>query len=112
MARTTAPATAPPTTVYKPASPQPSPDSAAAALVADWAAGSRAAAATVAAPAAVTAVFRAPYPAGEMQARGCTDPGTNPGTCTYADQATGSLYEFAVVRGAGGWYVSALSVES
>ena len=105
-------ATTPPTTAYAPATPQPSPDVAAAALISDWASGSRAAAAQVAAPAAVSAVFAQPYPYSYMQPRGCTDAGTNPGTCTYANRQNGALYQITVSRAGSGWYVSSVSVES
>lgn len=111
-ATTTTAAATPPSTAYTPALPQSSPDAAAAALVADWASGSRAAAGRVAAPAAVASVFAQPYPYSYIQSRGCTDPSTNPGTCTYANRQSGSLYQIAVTRSGGGWYVSAVTVES
>lgn len=108
----TSAATAPPSTVYAPTTPQPSPDSAAGALINDWSTGNRAAAAAVAAPPAVAALFAQPYPAGYLQARGCTDPSANPGTCTYANRESGSLYEIEVTHLPAGWYVSSVSVES
>ncbi|HET6964380.1 MAG TPA: hypothetical protein VFH58_06375 [Acidimicrobiales bacterium] len=108
----TSAATAPPSTVYTPTTPQPSPDSAAGALVNDWSTGNRAAASTVAAPPAVAALFAQPYPAGYIQARGCTDPSANPGTCTYANRESGGLYEIEVTHLPAGWYVSSVSVES
>lgn len=112
---TTTASTVPPTTtttVYTPARPQPSPDAAAAALITDWASGSRAAAALVASPQAVTAVFAQPYPYSYMQPRGCTSATTNPGTCTYANRQSGALYEIGVTRFGTGWYVSSVNVES
>lgn len=66
----------------------------------------------MAAPAAVAAVFGQPYPYSYIQSRGCTDPGTNPGTCTYANRQSGALYEIGVTRTGGGWYVSSVSVEN
>ena len=104
--------TTPPTTVYAPSSPQPSPDAAAAALVDDWSTGNRSGADAVAAPDAVAALFAQPYPAGYLQSRGCTDPSTNPGTCTYANRETGGLYEIGVTRTGTAWYVSTVNVES
>jgi hypothetical protein len=98
--------------VYRPTNAQSTPDAAAAALVEDWGAGTRAAAATLAAPAAISALFAQAYKPGGLQARGCTDPSANPGTCTYADQSTGSLYQFAVTKIPAGWYVSSVTVES
>lgn len=109
---TTPPSSSTSTTVYTPASPQSTPDNAAAALISDWASGSRAAAAKVAAPAAVAAVFSQPYPYSYMQPRGCTAPGTTPGTCTYANRQSGALYEIGVTRYGSGWYVSSVTVES
>ncbi len=108
----TTPATTPPTTAYTPSSPAPSPDAAAAALIDDWSTGNRTGAAAVAAPAAIAALFAQPYPAGYLQSRGCTDPSTNPGTCTYANRDTGSLYEIDVSRTGSGWYVPTVIVES
>jgi hypothetical protein len=109
---TTAPAPSPPSTAYAPSAPQTAPDAAAGALMDAWATGNRAEAVSVAAPAARRALFSAPYPPGGVQARGCTDPGTNPGTCTYADLSSGTLYEIGVVHLPGGWYVSTVRVEN
>ena len=108
---TTAAPTTTTTTVYAPTKPASTPDAAAAELIGDWASGSQAAAATIAAPSAVSALFAAPYPAGAVQARGCTDPSVNPGTCTYRNTQTEGLYELGVSTVAGGWYVSAVTVE-
>ncbi len=102
----------PATSVYAPSAPQPSPDTAAGALINNWSTGDRTAAATVASPPAVAALFAQPYPAGYLQARGCTDPSANPGTCTYANRDSGSLYEIGVTHLPAGWYVSSVSVES
>ena len=118
----TAPAPAPitgGTTVapYRPSAPQSSPDAAAGALVQFWSTADRAGAATVAAPTAVSTLFAIAYPAGYLQARGCTDAGTDPGTCTYRNTATNGIYQFGVSRtagsqSAGGWYVTAVTPES
>ena len=114
----TAPAPAPvtgggPTVApYVPSAPQASPDAAAGALVRYWAAADRAGASSVAAPAAVSALFANAYPAGYLQARGCTDASTDPGTCTYRNTATDGIYQFGVSRAAGGWYVTAVTPES
>jgi hypothetical protein len=115
---TTVPATSPPapaapsTTVYVASAPQTSPDAAAGRLVAAWAAGDRAGAAGVATPGAVAALFAVPYPAGYIQARGCTDPSVNPGTCTYRNTRTDGIYEIGVAGGRGGWYVASVTVET
>ena len=104
--------TAPPTTVYAPTRPAPSPDSAAYALVQAWSRADRAGAAAVASPPAVAALLAIPYPGGWLQSRGCTDPSANPGTCTYANLQSGSLYEIQVLHAPAGWYVNAVTVES
>jgi hypothetical protein len=109
---TTAPAPSPPSTAYAPSAPQTTPDAAAAALIDAWATGNRAEAVSVATPAARRALFSAPYPPGGVESRGCTDPGTNPGTCTYADLSSGTLYEIGVIHLPGGWYVSTVTVEN
>jgi hypothetical protein len=111
-ATVTVPSTAPPTTVYTPAGPQPSPDAAALALIQAWAAGSRATAARDASQPALKALFAVPYPGSWLQARGCTDASTNPGTCTYANRQSGSLYEIEVYQGRSGWYVTSVTVET
>ena len=76
-----------------------------------WASGDRALAASIAAPDAVAALFAQPYPAGYLQARGCTD-GANPGTCTYRNTRTDGIYEIEVTSGASGWYVSGVRPET
>jgi hypothetical protein len=101
----------PTTTVWVPTAPQTTPDAAAAALVNAWATGNRATASTVAAPAAVATLFALPYPAGNLQPRGCTE-GVNPGTCTYRNTATEGIYELNVTRRANGWYVSSVTPEA
>ncbi|HET7522601.1 MAG TPA: hypothetical protein VFJ79_00495, partial [Acidimicrobiales bacterium] len=99
---TTAPptsATAPPTTAWSAAAPQPSPDAAAARLISAWSSGNQTLARTVASPSAVSTLFAQPYPAGYLQARGCTT-GANPGTCTYRNTRTDGIYEIQVTSGA------------
>ncbi|HET6914847.1 MAG TPA: hypothetical protein VFH56_02040 [Acidimicrobiales bacterium] len=104
-------ATAPPTTSWSATAPQPSPDSAAARLISAWSTGNQALARTVASPSAVSTLFAQPYPAGYLQARGCTT-GANPGTCTYRNTRTDAIYEIQVTSGASGWYVSAVTPET
>ena len=99
------------TTTWAPTAAQPTPDAAAAHLVSAWATNDRGAAAAVAAPSAVDALFAQPYPAGYLQARGCTQ-GANPGTCTYRNTKTDGLYEIGVTSGATGWYVSSVTPET
>jgi hypothetical protein len=100
------------TTAYAPSSPQPSPEDAAARLVATWAAGNRTGAGGVAAPAAVATLFATPYPAGDIQPRGCTNTSVSPGTCTYRNTLTDAIYEIGVVHAPGGWYVATVTVET
>jgi hypothetical protein len=99
------------TTTYAPTAPQSSPDGAAAQLVAAWRMGDRAGARTDANAPAVTALFSIPYPAGELQDRGCTDPSVSPGTCTYRNLATDGIYEISVTKAPSGWYVSSVTYE-
>ncbi len=100
------------TTVWKPTTPEPSPDAAAYRLIETWAAGDRGSARSVATPAAVDTLFRYRFPPGALQARGCTDPTVSPGTCTYRDTRTDSLYQFNVVHGRAGWYVQSVVPET
>ncbi len=110
---TTRPTTPVPTTKpYSPTQPQTTPDGAAALAVQYWADGDRAGAAKVASPSAVAALFAIHFPTGELQARGCTDPSTSPGTCTYRNLATDGIYEIGVTHIATGWYVSSVLNES
>ena len=113
-ATTAAPTTtlpAPPTTVaYQPAAPQATASAAAGALLQAWGRGDRSAAASVAAPAAVAALFV--DPGRTLQARGCSD-GAAPITCSYADRssANGHFYEIdAVQTPTGGWYVGSVEI--
>ncbi|MDQ1391244.1 MAG: hypothetical protein QOF30_221 [Acidimicrobiaceae bacterium] len=104
---TTTTSTVPPTTVYRPSAPQPSQDQAGSHLVAAWKAGDRAAALTDATPAAVEAVFAQPFPAGGVQARGCSNAVAGPSSCVYRIFATGGLLELSAVAGSGGgWLIS------
>jgi hypothetical protein len=105
-AATTTTSTVPPTTVYHPSAPQPSQDQAAARLVAAWKAGDRVAALTDATPAAVDAVFAQPFPAGGVQARGCSEAVAGPSSCIYRIFATGGLLDLSEVAVSGGWLVS------
>lgn len=98
--------------MFAPASPQRSPDAAAAALVSAWGRADRAEASSVASPAAVATLFAIAYPSGRIQARGCTDASVNPGTCTYRNTETEGIYEVTVVEGSSGWYVSAVTPET
>jgi hypothetical protein len=110
-----APTTARPTTTtttFSPTAPQASPDGAAAQLVAAWGTGDRAAARTDASAPAVATLFAIPYPGGELQDRGCTDPSVSPGTCTYRNLATDGLYEISVTQAPAGWYVSSVIYEA
>jgi hypothetical protein len=108
--------TTPPTTVWKATVPQASPDDAAAQLVQAWAAGNRVLANQVAAPAAVAALFAAPYP-GSYAAipRGCSS-GFPPIVCTYGPPgggpSTSALFELSTTQTAQGWYVSSVRVET
>jgi hypothetical protein len=77
-----------------------------------WGQGDRQAAHAVAVPSAVSDLFAIPRPAGGVQSRGCTDASTNPGTCTYADLNTGTLYEVEVAQVPGGWYVTSVTPET
>ncbi|MGH9055839.1 MAG: hypothetical protein ACRDYY_08265 [Acidimicrobiales bacterium] len=117
---TTTPATSTTTTTvesttttapWAPTAPQPSPLTASTRLVQAWAADDRAAAGTIAPPAAVEALFASAFPSGNLQPRGCTQ-GADPGTCTYRNTITNDIYEVGVTDGPGGWYVSSVTPES
>lgn len=97
--------------MYSPTSPQPSPDDAAALLVEDWSRGDRPAAGAVASPGAVATLFAIPYPVDDIQARGCTAPSVDLGTCTYRNLQTNGIYEIAVTHTAKGWYVTGVTPE-
>lgn len=112
VASTVAPTT---TTVYAPTAPQPSADSAASQLVRFWASGARGQAASVAAPAAVAALFAAPYPGASLAIdRGCSI--SPPIICTFGPPGGGNpnsaIYEISATQTSkGGWYVTAVTVE-
>ncbi len=104
---------APPTTAsFQPSGPQKSQDLAGSHLIAAWMAGDRAAASTDAAPAAVDAVFAQPFPAGGVQARGCSAPVAGPATCTYRVLANGNLLSLSVVANSSGWFTLAARFQS
>jgi hypothetical protein len=102
----------PPTTVWRPGATAATSELAAAGFVSAWATGNRVAAAQSASPAAVSALFAAPYPVDHLQFRGC---GQVPVTCTYRNtaSATGEIYQIVVAQTASGrWFVSSAIVES
>lgn len=103
------------TTVYAPAAAQPSAESAASDLVQLWATGARTQAASVAAPAAVAALFAAPYPGSSLTIdRGCSS--SVPVICTFGPPGGGNpnaaIYQITTGQTSkGGWYVTAVTVE-
>lgn len=103
------------TTVYVPTAPQPSAESAAARLVQFWSSGARSQAASVAAPAAVAALFAAPYPGGDLAIdRGCSS--SVPIICTFGPPGgadpNDAIYEITTTETPqGSWYVTAVTVE-
>jgi hypothetical protein len=104
----------PPTTAWVASAPQPSPDLAAAQLVEAWAEGKRAAAASVASPPAVAALFAAAYPGQSLAlSRGCSSQFL-PIVCTYGPPGGASpndaLFQVDASPTAGGWYVSSVRV--
>lgn|SRR5487761_1800138 len=112
----TAPIAAPsPTTSTEaiPAAPQATADSAARALISALGAGNRSAALQVATASAVDALFAATYTNVLAIDRGCSS--STPATCTFGPPGGGNpndpIYELTVTQ-AGGWYVSAVRVES
>ena len=109
---TTTTSTVPPTTVYQPTAPQASQDLAAAHIVAAWRAGDRVAAAADASPAAVAAVFAHPFPAGGVQARGCSSAVAGPSSCIYRILANGNLLSLSAVPVSGGWIISDAQFET
>ena len=99
------------TTVSIPAALQPNADAAATALVSSWSTGNRAAALSVATPAAVDALFAVPYPSGQAQDRGCST-AFLPIVCTFGPPGGANpndpIYEIYVSQTPGGWYVSSV----
>lgn len=103
------------TTVALPTALKPDAKTAATALVSSWAAGNKASALTVATPAAVTALFAAPYASGLAIDRGCSTT-FQPIVCTFGPPGGASpsdpIYQILVTQAAGGWYVSAVKLEN
>ena len=103
------------TTVVLPTALKPGAEAAATTLVSNWATGNRAAALTVATPAAVTALFTVPYASGLAIDRGCSTSFT-PIVCTFGPPGDASpndpIYEIDVSQAAGGWYVSSVKIEN
>lgn len=112
-ATTTAPTTSTTTPAAPPPDLQPSSEQASAALMDAWMAADRAKASAVAAPEAVAALFATPYAGQPLNDRGCTD-AFPPIECTWGPYAggSGSIYQVAVTQTPGGWYASAVMVES
>lgn len=111
-APTTTTSTVAPTTVFQPTAPQKTREDAAAHLVAAWRAGDRAAALADASPDAVAAVFAMAYPAGGVQARGCSSAVAGPSSCIYRLFVSNALLSLSAIQAAGGWYISAAQFES
>ena len=116
--RATTSSSAPRTTTTALALPtalQTAPEAAATALVSSWSTGNKAAALTVATPAAVTTLFAAPYNSGQAIDRGCSTTFT-PIVCTYGPPGgaspTDPIYEIMVSQIEGGWYVSSVKIEN
>lgn|GEM_PF-3525500 len=107
---------APTTTVAPtiPVAPQPTADKAGIALVANWAAGNRTVALSVATVAAVDTLFAISYPRGLANDRGCSD-GTPPVTCTFGPPGGANpndpIYSLTVQQVPAGWYVSSVTVQ-
>ena len=101
------------TTVAVPPAPQPTPDAAAAAFIAAWKKHDMAAAARVATPVAITALFATPYSNQTVQSRGCSVEFV-PRVCSYGPFAGGSgpLYEIDLTPAGSAWYVSNAIVET
>ena len=103
------------TTVAIPTALKPGAEEAATALVSSWAAGNRAAALTVATPAAVTALFATPYASGLAIDRGCST-SFSPIVCTFGPPGgaspTDPIYQIDVTQAPGGWYVSSVKTEN
>ena len=112
-ATTTSSATRTTTTVALPTALQPGAESAATALVSNWATGNRAAALTVATPAAVSTLFAVPYASGLALDRGCSTSFT-PIVCTFGPPGGASpndpIYQISVSQAVGGWYVSSVKI--
>lgn len=113
---TTVPSTAPDTSTTTPLPPDPSPSllGATTTLIQAWKSGDRSEAATVATPSAVASLFASPYSGQTVILRGCSQ--IPPVVCSYGPYGGSSpnlaLYQLTVASEAGGWYVSAVTVES
>jgi hypothetical protein len=103
------------TTVGLPSALQPSPTTAASALVSSWAGGNRAVALSVATPSAVDTLFGATYASGMAIDRGCST-SAPPVVCTFGPPGgaspTDPIYEVYVSQAPSGWYVSTVKVEN
>jgi hypothetical protein len=103
------------TTVGLPSAPQPSPTTAASALVSSWAGENRAVALSVATPSAVDTLFGATYASGMAIDRGCST-SAPPVVCTFGPPGgaspTDPIYEVYVSQTPGGWYVSTVKIEN
>jgi hypothetical protein len=96
---------------WAPSAPQPTSSQAAFALVDAWAEKNRAQAIRDAAPGAVANLFSYAYPPGGAQFRGCsTPPGNAPASCVW--RVGNNLLSLTVVAKAGGWAVTAATIES
>ena len=103
------------TTLALPTALQTAPEAAATALVSSWSTGNRAAALTVATPAAVTTLFAAPYTSGLAIDRGCST-SFIPIVCTFGPPGgaspTDPIYEVMISQVDAGWYVSSVKIEN
>jgi hypothetical protein len=103
------------TTTSLPTAPKPGAEAAATALISSWATQNRAAALTVATPAAVTTLFAVPYTNGLAEDRGCSTSFT-PIVCTFGPPGGASpsdpIYQVSVSQTPGGWYVSSVKLEN
>lgn len=83
-------------------------------LIQDWKSGDRSKADNVATPSAVTSLFASPYSGQTVILRGCSQ--IPPIVCSYGPYGGSSpnlsLYQLTVTSDPGGWYVSAVTVES
>ena len=114
---TTLPATTVPTTAASggvPPAPQPTADQAANALISSWASGNRPRAMSVATSEVVAVLFATPYQSGMAIDRGCNS--QSPATCAFGPPGGASpsdpLYQLTVTQVPGGWYVSAMQIQS
>jgi hypothetical protein len=103
------------TAAVVPPAPQPTAETAANALVANWASGNRAVALRVATPDAVATLFAVPYPRGLAFDRGCTS-AFPPIVCTYGPPAGGptnaAIYQLYATQAPAGWYIGRVQIES